>query len=100
MGKWTASARQAAARYDAVVLSTTLSPCMMCTGPSCSETGGGRENRNFPGNIDLLRSHRVAVLLLDDAECIALMTRFIQEHPELWDEDIAGVRCVISLPCV
>jgi hypothetical protein len=27
---------------------------------------------------------------MDDADCITLMTRFIREHPDLWDEDIAG----------
>jgi hypothetical protein len=29
-------------------------------------------------------------LLFDEAECIELMSRFIRERPELWDEDIAG----------
>jgi cytosine deaminase len=48
------------------------------------------ENRNFPGNIDLLRAHGVDVVLVDDAECLELMARFIKERPELWDEDIAG----------
>lgn len=80
-------------RYDSVTLCTTLSPCMMCAG-TVLQFGVKRvvigENRNFPGNIELLRSCGVEVVLLDDAECIALMRRFIQEHPELWDEDIAG----------
>lgn len=80
-------------RYDRVTLYTTLSPCMMCTG-AVLQFGISRvvvgENRNFPGNIDLLRSHGVDVVLLDDPECIALMGRFIAERPELWDEDIAG----------
>lgn len=80
-------------RYDRVTLYTTLSPCMMCTG-TVLQFGIGRvvvgENRNFPGNIELLRSHGVDVVLLDDPECIALMRRFIAERPELWDEDIAG----------
>lgn len=81
------------ARYQTVVLYTTLSPCMMCAG-TIVQFGVTRvvvgENRNFPGNIDFLRSHGVDVALLDDAECVALMARFIKEHPELWDEDIAG----------
>lgn len=81
------------ARYDGVTLYTTLSPCMMCAG-TILQFGLRRvvvgENRNFPGNIDLLRSHGVEVSLVDDADCIALMRRFIAEHPELWDEDIAG----------
>jgi creatinine deaminase len=81
------------ARYDGVTLYTTLSPCMMCSG-TVLQFGIGRvvigEDRNFPGNIELLRSRGVEVLLLDDPECIALMQRFIAERPELWDEDIAG----------
>lgn len=80
-------------RYDGVTLYTTLSPCMMCAG-SVLQFGIGRvvvgEDRNFPGNIDFLRSRGVEVRLMDDADCIALMRRFIHDHPDLWDEDIAG----------
>ena len=80
-------------RYDGVTLYTTLSPCMMCAG-TVLQFGVKRvvvgEDRNFPGNIDFLRSHGVDVRLLNDVDCIALMTRFIAEHPDLWDEDIAG----------
>lgn len=80
-------------RYEGVTLYTTLSPCMMCAG-TVVQFGIPRvvvgENRNFSGNIDFLRAHGVDVRLMDDAECIALMKRFIGEHPDLWDEDIAG----------
>jgi cytosine deaminase len=80
-------------RYDRVTLYTTLSPCMMCAG-TVVQFGIKRvvigENRNFPGNIDFLRSHGIEVVLLDDSDCISLMSRFIQERPELWDEDIGG----------
>jgi creatinine deaminase len=81
------------ARYDTVSLYTTLSPCMMCSG-TIVQFGVNRvvvgEDRNFPGNLDFLRSHGVHVTLLNDPDCIALMKRFIKEHPDLWDEDIAG----------
>jgi cytosine deaminase len=80
-------------RYDNVTLYTTLSPCMMCSG-TVLQFGIPRvvvgEAKNFPGNLDFLRSHGVEVVLLDDPECIELMARFIRERPELWDEDIAG----------
>lgn len=80
-------------RYDGVTLYTTLSPCMMCAG-TILQFGVRRvvvgEDNNFPGNIDFLRSHGVEVLLVNDAACSELMGRFIREHPELWDEDIAG----------
>ena len=81
------------ARYDGVTLYTTLSPCMMCAG-TVVQFGVRRvvvgEDRNFPGNIGFLRSRGVEVRLLNDADCIALLKRFIEEHPDLWDEDIAG----------
>jgi cytosine/creatinine deaminase len=81
------------ARYDSITLYTTLSPCMMCSG-TIVQFGIPRvvigEAVNFSGNPDFLRSHGVDVTVLDDAECIALMARFIAEKPELWDEDIAG----------
>lgn len=80
-------------RYDQTTLYTTLSPCMMCSG-AILQFGIGRvvvgEDRNFPGNVDFLRSRGVDAVLLDDAACIALMGGFIREHPTLWDEDIAG----------
>lgn len=80
-------------RYDTLTLYTTLSPCMMCSG-AIVQFGIKRvvigENRNFAGNIEFLRSRGVTTVLIDDAECCELMRRFIAEHPELWDEDIAG----------
>jgi cytosine/creatinine deaminase len=80
-------------RYDGITLYTTLSPCMMCSG-TIVQFGIKHvvigEDRNFPGNIDFLRAHGVNVVLLDDQDCISLMSRFIKERPDLWDEDIAG----------
>ena len=81
------------ARYDGVTLYTTLSPCMMCAG-TILQFGIPRvvigEARNFSGNADFLRRNSVGADILDDADCIALMARFISERPDLWDEDIAG----------
>ncbi|MEX0807492.1 MAG: nucleoside deaminase [Dongiaceae bacterium] len=78
--------------FRGVTLYTTLSPCMMCTGAilrfAVPRVVIG-EAINFPGNIDFLRSQGVEVILLNDPDCIALMARFIREHPELWNEDIA-----------
>lgn len=47
------------------------------------------ENTTFGGNEELLRSRNVEVIVVNDPDCIALMTRFIKEKPELWAEDIA-----------
>ena len=78
--------------YRAMTLYTTLSPCMMCTG-TIIQFGIPRvivgEAVNFPGNPDFLRQRGVEVVIADDADCIALMTRFVRERPELWAEDIA-----------
>jgi creatinine deaminase len=83
--------RQPAAVYRESVIYTTLSPCSMCTG-AILLYGIPRvvvgENRTFMGEEELLRSRGVAVEVLDDRECIELMTRFIEEHPQLWNEDI------------
>ena len=39
------------------------------------------ENRTFLGGEELLRARGVEVVVLDDAECIALMTDFIAAGP-------------------
>jgi cytosine/creatinine deaminase len=71
---------------------TVISPCMMCTG-TIIQFGIPRvvigENKTFGGNEDFLRSRGVEVIVADDPDCIALMTKFITEKPELWAEDIA-----------
>lgn len=77
--------------YRRMTLYTSLSPCMMCSG-TIVQFGIPRvvvgEAMNFPGNPQFLRDHGVEVLIADDADCIALMARFIREKPELWNEDI------------
>ena len=78
--------------YRDTVLYTTLSPCMMCSG-TIVQFGIPRvvigENKTFGGNEAFLRDHGVEVVIADDADCIALMERFIREKPDLWAEDIA-----------
>ena len=79
--------------YSRVTMYTTLSPCMMCTG-TILQFGIQRvvigEDRNFSGNIDFLRERGVEVVLLNDRDCIELMSKFIAERPGLWYEDISG----------
>jgi cytosine deaminase len=83
--------RQPAAIYRQCTLYTTLSPCAMCSGAillfGIPKVIVG-ENRTFLGEEELLRSRGVVVEVLQDAECIEMMTEFIAARPELWDEDI------------
>ena len=78
--------------YRDITLYTSLSPCMMCSG-TIVQFGIPRvviaENTTFGGNEGFLRERGVEVIVADDPDCIALMTRFIEEKPELWAEDIA-----------
>ena len=86
--------RLSAAVYARATMVTTFSPCPMCTG-AVLLYGIPRvvigENRTFLGEEDLLRQRGVEVVVLDDADCIALMTDFIRDHPSLWNEDIGVV---------
>jgi creatinine deaminase len=85
--------RQPASVYRESVLYTTLSPCAMCSG-AILLYGIPRvvvgENQTFIGEEALLRSRSVVVDVVQDADCIGLMSRFIREHPELWNEDIGS----------
>jgi cytosine/creatinine deaminase len=78
--------------YRDTTLYTSVSPCMMCTG-TIIQFGIPHvvvgENTTFGGNKDFLRSRGVEVVVANDSDCIALVTRFIKEKPELWAEDIA-----------
>jgi cytosine/creatinine deaminase len=83
--------RQVAAVYRACTLYTTLSPCPMCSGAillyGIPHVIVG-ENSTFHGDEDLLRARGVIVDVLQESECIALMTQFIARNPRLWNEDI------------
>jgi creatinine deaminase len=83
--------RQGAQMYQASTLYTTLSPCAMCSG-AILLYGVRRvvigENRTFQGEEALLRSRGVAVEVVDDPSCAALLAAFVRTYPELWNEDI------------
>ena len=83
--------RQPAAVYRSSILYTTLSPCAMCSGAILLygiPTIVIGENRTFRGEEDLLVARGVSLTVLQDRSCIEMMTRFIDAHPELWNEDI------------
>jgi len=83
--------RQPGAVYRSSILYTTLSPCAMCSGAILLygiPTIVIGENRTFRGEEDLLVARGVSLKVLQDRSCIEMMTRFIDAHPELWNEDI------------
>lgn len=85
--------RLPAAVYRDSMLYTTLSPCAMCSG-AILLYGIPRvvigENRTFMGEESLLKARGVQLDVLQDRECIELMTQFIKEKPQLWNEDIGS----------
>lgn len=83
--------RLSAADYERSVLYSTLSPCDMCSGAvllyKIPRVIVG-ENRTFQGPEDYLRSRGVELDIVDNAECVKLMSDFIRDNPDLWNEDI------------
>lgn len=83
--------RQPASVYRECTLYTTLSPCPMCSGAvllyGIPKVIIG-ENKNFMGDEEHLKSCGVDVEVLQDETCINIMTKFIEDKPELWNEDI------------
>jgi len=89
----TAAFRNAGRRptYRDTIMVTTLSPCWYCSGLVRQFNIGQvviGEARTFHGGHDWLAEHGVAVTVLDDAECVSMMTEFIAAEPRLWFEDI------------
>ncbi len=77
--------------YRDLIMVTTLAPCWYCSG--LIRQFGFRtvivgESRNFQGGVDWLRSLGIAVVDLDSLECVSLLSKYIQENPATWNEDI------------
>lgn len=83
--------RLPATAYARATLYSTLSPCDMCSG-AVLLYGIRRvvvgEHDTFRGPEIHLRERGVDLIVLDDRECIGLMTDFVASRPELWNEDI------------
>ena len=84
--------RHPASFYRECTLYTTLSPCIMCSGAialyKIPRVVIG-EDVNFPGEVKFLRSRGVNVMVVNDPELINMMKKYIDENPEVWNEDIA-----------
>jgi cytosine deaminase len=83
--------RRSAQIYRNSVLYTTLSPCPMCSGAivlyGIPKVIIG-ENKTFMGEEEWLKSRGVELEVLQEQSCIDMMTGFINDRPELWNEDI------------
>ena len=77
--------------YKNTIIYSTLMPCYMCAGTivqfKIPKVVVG-ESRTFPGARTFMESHGVEVIDLDDLTCVEMMEKFIEEKPELWNEDI------------
>jgi cytosine deaminase len=77
--------------YRDLIMVTTLAPCWYCSG--LIRQFGFRtvivgESRTFQGGLEGLQSLGVEVIDLASEECVELLNGFIQQHPEIWNEDI------------
>ncbi|MGH8002481.1 MAG: nucleoside deaminase [Brasilonema sp.] len=77
--------------YRGTTLYSTLMPCYLCAGAvvqfGIKKVIAG-ESRTFPGAKEFMVSHGVEVIVLNLNECEQMMSEFIEEKPELWNEDI------------
>uniref|UniRef100_A0A6B2LP91 Cytosine deaminase n=1 Tax=Arcella intermedia TaxID=1963864 RepID=A0A6B2LP91_9EUKA len=77
--------------YQRATLYSTLSPCWMCSGTALlyriPRVVIG-ENVNFLGPEEYVKQQGVHVQVLNNQECINIMKQFIQDKPQLWNEDI------------
>lgn len=84
--------------YQRSTLYTTLSPCPMCSGTialyKIPRVVIG-ENVNFMGDEEMLKARGVELTVLNDQPTIAMMRKFIQENPTIWNEDI-GVKGTVA----
>ena len=77
--------------YRDTVMVTTLAPCWYCSGLvrqfriPVVVIG---ESVNFAGGIAWLRENGVEVVDLRSPECIEMLGRYIEAHPDVWNEDI------------
>jgi cytosine deaminase len=83
--------RLSAREYSRSTIYTTLSPCYMCAGTillyKIPRVVIG-ENETFQQSEDLLRSHGVEVIVLDDEVTKSFFQEWCDQNPELWNEDI------------
>ncbi len=73
------------------IMVTTLAPCWYCSGLVRQFKIGTvvvGESVNFQGGIEWLKEIGVKIVDLNSTECIEMLAEFINENPEVWNEDI------------
>jgi cytosine/creatinine deaminase len=79
--------------YRDTIMVTTLAPCWYCSG-LVRQFGIGTvivgESVNFYGGIDWLRENGVEVIDMNSAECVEMLSTYINANPEVWNEDIGA----------
>ena len=77
--------------YRGATIYSRLMPCYLCAGAivqfGIKEVIAG-ESENFIGARNFLEAQGVQVADLNIPECRKLMRDFIQEYPQIWNEDI------------
>ncbi|MBD1894444.1 nucleoside deaminase [Coleofasciculus sp. FACHB-129] len=77
--------------YKDTTLYSTLMPCYLCAGAvvqfGIKKVIAG-ESATFSGAKEFMESHGVEVIDLNLDDCKQLMSDFIQNNPQLWNEDI------------
>jgi cytosine deaminase len=77
--------------YRDLIMVTTLAPCWYCTG-LIRQFGFRKvivgESQTFRGGIDWLRENGFEIQDLNSPECVQLMSDYISNNPEVWNEDI------------
>ena len=78
-------------KYNDTTLYSTLMPCYLCAG-AVVQFGIKKvivgESETFSGAREFMESHGVEVIDLNLDECKHLMSDFIQNNSQLWNEDI------------
>ncbi len=77
--------------YSDIIMVTTLAPCWYCSGLirqfKIKKVIVG-ESVNFSGGIEWLKEHGVIVIDLHSEECMSMLSNYIENNPDIWNEDI------------
>ncbi|OLC93221.1 MAG: tRNA-specific adenosine deaminase [Acidobacteria bacterium] len=77
--------------YRDIIMATTLAPCWYCSGLIRQfgiATVVVGESVNFRGGMDWLRENGIEVIDLGSRECVDLLAKYVNDHPEVWKEDL------------